>query len=166
MPKIAYLILPLLLVGAGCVSQTSTSIDVTAGGNNGIESTLKTNTEAAVDADGPADVSAGAEAQVDLDLDADIPVDVSLTMVSMTSTGFSPATLTVKAGSTVTFQNDDTANHWIASNPHPTHTALPGFDAKKVIAPGASYSYTFTQTGTWSYHDHLNSEMTGTIVVE
>lgn len=76
--------------------------------------------------------------------------------IDITSAGFSPADITVKSGTVVTFKNLDTAPHWPASNPHPTHTDLPGFDALKALANGESYSFTFTQVGKWGFHDHLN----------
>ncbi|MBI3251353.1 MAG: hypothetical protein HYZ62_00405, partial [Candidatus Andersenbacteria bacterium] len=63
--------------------------------------------------------------------------------ISITDTGFEPAQVTVAPGATVTFVNNGQALHWPASAPHPTHTALPGFDAKKGLATGESYSFTF-----------------------
>jgi plastocyanin len=54
---------------------------------------------------------------------------------------------------------------WVASNPHPAHTDYSAFDAKKGYAPGESYSYTFTETGTFPFHDHLHSSLGGTIIV-
>ncbi|MDP3735588.1 MAG: hypothetical protein Q8R39_04135 [bacterium] len=66
---------------------------------------------------------------------------------------------------------------------HPTHKLYPGSDIKKcgtlqggeknamfdacgAVTPGASWSFTFTELGSWKYHDHLNPLHTGTIVVE
>lgn len=86
--------------------------------------------------------------------------------VTTTSSGFSPATVTVNAGDTVTFVNNGTGTNWPASDPHPTHTGLPGFDALRGLKTGQSYSYTFTKIGTFGYHDHLNSSLTGTVVVQ
>src|ERR1051326_866180 len=54
--------------------------------------------------------------------------------VDYTSSGFSPSTLTVKAGDTVVFKNKSSSAFWPASDPHPTHTDYPGFDAKQPIA--------------------------------
>lgn len=86
--------------------------------------------------------------------------------VSMSETGFSPATLTVKAGTTVTFVNNGQAPHWPASEVHPTHQLLPGFDSLRGLATGETYSFTFTQKGSWRCHDHLNPQLKCTIVVE
>lgn len=87
-------------------------------------------------------------------------------IISMGDAGFSPATLTVPAGTTVIFVNDGQAAHWPASVVHPTHEVLPGFDSKRGIATGDRYSYTFSETGTWRFHDHLNPQLTGTVIVE
>jgi plastocyanin len=86
--------------------------------------------------------------------------------ISMTDTGFVPSTLTVDAGTTVIFVNDGQALHWPASAVHPTHEILPEFDSQRGVATGETYAYTFTQPGTWNFHDHLNAEFVGTITVE
>ncbi len=80
--------------------------------------------------------------------------------------GFSPMILRIKVGDTVTFQNTSGGALWVASNPHPVHTALPGFDAGKGILSGDFFTYTFTKIGSWSFHNHLNSRHGGTIIVE
>lgn len=86
--------------------------------------------------------------------------------ISVDETGFSPKTITVKAGTKVTFVNNGQAPHWPASALHPTHQVLPGFDALRGLATGETYSFTFTKTGSWNYHDHLNPQFFGTLVVE
>jgi plastocyanin len=98
--------------------------------------------------------------------------------VIITSSGFSPRTLTIKVGDTVTWVNKDSVPHWPASDVHPTHRLYPGsgiekcgsgeeiFDACKGLAPGETFSFTFKHKGTWPYHDHLNPGLTGTIIVQ
>lgn len=86
--------------------------------------------------------------------------------ISIDETGFSPKTTTVKAGTKVTFANNGQALHWPASAIHPTHQLLPGFDALRGLATGETYSFTFTKTGSWNCHDHLNPQFTCTVVVE
>jgi len=101
-------------------------------------------------------------------------------VIEITSSGFTPSTLTVSKGDTVTWINMDTEPHWPASALHPTHTIYPGsdiekcgtseestiFDACKGIAPGESFSFTFNEEGSWSYHDHINLGLFGKIVVQ
>ncbi len=85
--------------------------------------------------------------------------------VTYSATGFSPQVLTIKKGESVTFRNDGTAEMWVASGDHPVHSDLPGFDALKNVGQGETYVYTFTQIGTWSFHNHANANHGGTIVV-
>lgn len=113
------------------------------------------------------DVEGGEDAMVGSASPAASPAGGAATeTVSMTDTGFSPATLSVAAGTAVVFVNDGQALHWPASAIHPTHEVLPGFDSKKGIATGDRYSFTFTEAGNWRYHDHLNPQLTGTIIAE
>ena len=94
--------------------------------------------------------------------------------VEITAAGFSPKTLTISAGETVTFANKDAAPHWPASAAHPTHAVYPEtggcigskFDACRGLNEGESFAFTFNAKGTWKYHDHLNPGMTGTIEVQ
>jgi plastocyanin len=87
-------------------------------------------------------------------------------IVTYTKDGFSPMILRIKKGETVTFKNTGTTGLWVASNPHPTHTMLPGLDANRTLINGETYIYTFTQIGSWGFHNHLGSQFQGTIVVE
>ena len=99
--------------------------------------------------------------------------------VTYTGSGFSPATITVSPGTTVTFVNQTGNRMWVASDVHPTHTAYDGTSTSQHCANGAptsssifdqcgagsSFSFTFTKAGTWEYHNHANSSHGGTIVV-
>lgn len=85
--------------------------------------------------------------------------------VTLTADEFDPSPLYIKKGDTVTFVNNGTTTMWIASNPHPQHNDLPGFDELTSVQPGSSWSYTFGVTGTYRYHNETKTSMTGTIVV-
>jgi len=87
-------------------------------------------------------------------------------VVTYLSSGFSPSTLTIKAGDTVTFKNSCSKDVWPASDPHPTHSDYPAFDPGKAIPPGGEWSFTFTKVGTWGYHNHLQPGQIGTIIVQ
>src|SRR4051812_2020178 len=103
----------------------------------------------------------------------------SIEVIHMTKDGFQPQSLTIEAGETVTFFNDDTQPHWPASNIHPTHHVYPGsgieksgtseqeniFDACHGLLQGKSWSFTFKYVGTWRMHDHLEAAHTGSITV-
>ncbi|MAF80690.1 hypothetical protein CL628_01615 [bacterium] len=86
--------------------------------------------------------------------------------VAVDETGFTPGIITIAVGDTVKFTNDGQGKHWPASDVHPTHTVLPGFDSKRGLETGEEYSHTFTKVGTWKCHDHLAASNGCTIVVE
>ena len=95
-------------------------------------------------------------------------------LVTHTDSGYSPATITIKKGQTVTWKNNSSRPMWTASAIHPTHSVYPTsggclgstFDACAGIASGGTWSFKFDIAGTWKYHNHSNSSHTGTIVVE
>src|SRR3972149_5095285 len=51
--------------------------------------------------------------------------------VDITEKGFSPQTILISKGETIQWVNKDSVAHQPASNPHPVHNGLPGFDAGK-----------------------------------
>lgn len=87
------------------------------------------------------------------------------TVVTFTNKGFSPSPVTVKKGTVVTFVNESNNSMWVASDPHPTHTLLPGFDELASVGNGGTYDYTFVKVGTWTYHNHLTPTIKGTVIV-
>ncbi len=87
-------------------------------------------------------------------------------MVTYTDNGFSPSTITIKNGQSVTWKNNSSGAMRVASNPHPSHTDLPGFDEISLAGPGQSWTYTFAVTGTHGYHNHANPNAGGTIIVQ
>ena len=78
--------------------------------------------------------------------------------------GYSPDTITVVMGvnNTVTWTNDDTVPHTVTAD---NETAgAPVFNSGN-LASGADFTYTFTTSGTYSYHCNYHSWMTGTVIV-
>ncbi len=86
--------------------------------------------------------------------------------IKMTADAFVPAQISINKGDYIQFTNTDSKVHWPASDPHPTHTGLPGFDSLKGIETGKYFRYQFTQTGTFAFHDHLHPALKGTVVVK
>lgn len=70
---------------------------------------------------------------------------------------FSPQSITVKAGTTVTWTNNDSVSH--------TVTGDNGGPGSSGLSNGQSYSYTFTTPGTYTYHCTIHPMMKGTVVV-
>ncbi|MDZ7744798.1 MAG: hypothetical protein U5K77_03540 [Candidatus Saccharibacteria bacterium] len=85
--------------------------------------------------------------------------------VTYDGSSFSPSEISISAGETVIFTNNADRSMWVASDTHPSHTDLPEFDSGQ-IPVGGTYSFTFEESGTWGYHNHLASHITGTVIVE
>ena len=79
--------------------------------------------------------------------------------ISIDNFSFTPATLTVKAGTTVTWTNRDDIPHGIAA----TNNA---FKKSQALDTDDSYSFTFTTPGTYQYFCYLHPHMVGSILVE
>ena len=79
--------------------------------------------------------------------------------VSIDNFTFTPQTVTVKVGTTVTWTNKDDIPHGVAS-------ANNTFSKSKALDTDDSYSFTFTKPGTYQYFCYIHPHMTGTIVVE
>lgn len=74
------------------------------------------------------------------------------------SWGFTPATLTVKAGATITWKNVSSVPHTVTSDDGQT------FDSGNV-APGGTYQFKFTTGGAFSYHCNIHPYMRAAINV-
>jgi plastocyanin len=82
----------------------------------------------------------------------------SANVVNVANFQFSPATLTVKAGTTVTFKGVS-GDHTVTSDAGSTMM----FDQS--ISQGSSITITFANPGTYKYHCSIHASMHGTIVV-
>ena len=72
---------------------------------------------------------------------------------------FNPEDLTINVGDTVTWTNNDGMGHTATSTDGPA-----SFDSGN-IATGATWSFTFTEAGTYDYKCNYHSSMTATITV-
>jgi amicyanin len=82
---------------------------------------------------------------------------VTGTAVSIGNFAFTPATLTVRVGDTVTWTNHDEEPHTVVAGDGTFHS--PAMDAN------ATYSYTFTKPGSVDYICSIHPFMRGTVVV-
>lgn len=79
------------------------------------------------------------------------------TDVAIKGFAFSPDSVDIAVGDSVTWTNDDSATH--------TVTGDGGIDSKN-LAQGDSYTKTFDTAGTFSYHCSIHPSMTGTVIVK
>ena len=78
--------------------------------------------------------------------------------VNISNYAFSPATLTVKAGTTVTWINHD-------SDPHSIDSADGKFKSK-ALDTDSKFEFRFTDAGEYPYNCRFHPKMTGKIVVQ
>ena len=92
------------------------------------------------------------------------------TTITITTSGVSPKTLTVPAGTRVTFINNDTRAHDMSSNPHPEHTDCPAINDVGFIQPNQTkLTGNLTVARTCGFHDHdqpTNTALQGSIVIQ
>ena len=83
--------------------------------------------------------------------------EASGTEISIDDFAFSPSTLEVEAGATVTVTNNDSATH--------TWTSTDGEWDSDDLDNGATFEHTFDEAGTFDYRCNIHTSMTGTITV-
>jgi len=82
----------------------------------------------------------------------------STNAVTIQNFAFSPASITVKKDTMVTWTNKDSTAHTVTADSGNGPASQP-------LQPGQSYSFTYNQTGTFTYHCSIHPEMHGTVVV-
>jgi len=78
--------------------------------------------------------------------------------VKIDNFSFSPAALTVPAGTTVTWTNRDDIPHTVVSTD--------GVFKSKVLDTDEKFSFTFTKPGTYPYFCSVHPKMTGKVFVQ
>lgn len=78
--------------------------------------------------------------------------------VAIEDFAFTPATITVKKGTTVTWTNKDSVSHTVTGDSD-------GGPDSELFGNGESYSFTFNAVGTFAYHCAPHPQMTGTVIV-
>ena len=86
------------------------------------------------------------------------PTQTAAAEVKIDNFSFSPATLTVAAGTTVTWVNHDDIPHNVVSNDKAFKS--------KVMDTDEKFSFTFTKAGEYPYFCAIHPKMTGKVVVQ
>jgi plastocyanin len=86
------------------------------------------------------------------------PAQAATFNVSITKSGFSPDALTVAVGDTVVWTNSDTTSHQLQSK-------SAGFTSP-LLAPGQTFSFTYTTAGRYAYQDQLVKKNKGSVTVQ
>jgi plastocyanin len=90
-------------------------------------------------------------------LSAAAAVGAATATIQVTKNGFTPGKVTVNAGDTVTWHNADTKTHQVVADN--------GLFASPALAANASWSYTASKAGSFSYRDAYATTHKGTLVV-
>jgi plastocyanin len=77
--------------------------------------------------------------------------------VKITNFSFQPSSITIVAGTTVVWTNEDSAPHTITSDDG-------SFESGR-MSRGSEFNHTFTQPGTYMYHCAIHPSMIGEIKV-
>jgi len=80
--------------------------------------------------------------------------------VAIDNFSFTPATLTVTVGTTVTWTNRDDIPHTVVS------TDDPKTFKSRVLDTDEKFSFTFTKAGTFPYFCSIHPKMTGKVIVQ
>lgn len=80
--------------------------------------------------------------------------------VEIKDSAYSPASITVKKGTTITWTNKDAMRHDISPD-----TETDAFKASELLDKDETYSFTFNTVGTYTYHCTPHPFMKGTVIV-
>jgi amicyanin len=80
--------------------------------------------------------------------------------VKIDNFSFTPPTLTVPAGTTVTWTNRDDIPHTVVSTDDPKSFK------SKVLDTDEKFSFTFSKAGTYPYFCSIHPKMTGKVIVQ
>ncbi len=86
------------------------------------------------------------------------PAPAKTVTVDISKAGFVPTPVTVQMGDSVTWTNKDTVNHQVVCATCPF--------TSPVLAPNATFTFTFTKVGNFATVDPLNKNKKGTVKVE
>lgn len=132
----AIAIVALVVIGSGAYLATRNSSDTNSSAQN-----QTTNTT-------PSSTSSSSESST-----------ATANTVEIKDMAFTPASITVKKGTTVTWTNKDGVEHDVVETDGKTG---PKSD---LLANGKSYSFTYDTVGTFAYHCSVHPSMTGTVIV-
>jgi plastocyanin len=89
--------------------------------------------------------------------------------ITITAAGVSPQNVTVAPGSRVTFVNNDSRPHDMASNPHPEHTDCREINVGFLQAGQSGTTQNLNNVRTCGFHDHNQPDVVslqGTIRIQ
>jgi amicyanin len=89
-----------------------------------------------------------------------MPVAAAHYNVRIVNFAYSPASISVNTGDTITWTNEDTAPHTVTTSSGPQSLNSPN------LSKGQSWSFTFTKAGTYSYYCAVHPDMRAAVVAK
>ncbi len=86
-----------------------------------------------------------------------VPTPVATQSVVIQDFAFSPATIVVRAGSTVTWTNQDVEQHTVTARDHSF--------SSDAVESGKTFQWTFARAGTFEYFCQIHPNMVGHVIV-
>ena len=87
------------------------------------------------------------------------------TTITLNGSGFNPETVTIKTDGRVVWENKSGAAGTVNSDNHPTNLLFPFLNLGR-FNNGENVTAVFNKPGKYTYHNELNPDQKGTIVVE
>lgn len=91
--------------------------------------------------------------------------DPLLPTIVFTDDGFSQDTYTFPAGTAIRVDNQSKMDMQFSSDSHPTHKEHSELNMD-VLSAGEDGTFTPPGKGTYTFHDHINDQYTGTLVIK
>ena len=85
--------------------------------------------------------------------------------VALSETGFAPNEVSIKLGTKVVWTNRSGRVATVDSDLHPTHQLYPPLNLGQ-FGNNETVELVFEKAGTFKYHNHLNPNVTGAVVVQ
>jgi plastocyanin len=86
--------------------------------------------------------------------------------VVYTDAGYTPDSITIKAGDMISFENNSKNELMVTFGEHDDHDTAPDKKTHPSVKPGETTMVTFPEAGTFNYHNHHDDEQEGSVVVE
>ena len=84
--------------------------------------------------------------------------------IAMRDTAFSPERVIVRAGTELVWLNEEGVDHYVNSDPHPSHTSIAALNSPAMNL-GESFRFAMTTPGEWGIHCSAHHGMVSRVVV-
>lgn len=94
-----------------------------------------------------------------------VPTPIKINQITLTSTGFTPKTITIGRGETVSWLNSSGRDATVNSDPYPKNDLFKFLNLGEFRA-NTTVQAIFEEVGQYGYHNHLVPAQTGVVIVK